>query len=258
MYGETRKDWIYRDTRTKRTRCPRRTIHNASGRFTVKKGVLTVRRKETLIRWTVSSLIWDVYLHQLHSQHANLNYITDRELDLAVIRSIGGRAVRPFDRALVQGLAHTVPVVANTNSSDILRVRKAEGEAFAVYRNAVSAVLREADLSTADAVKDAFMTKIYPELAKLELTARNARRISRRAAAQEMAISMAAVTIGLLVGAVQPTLGAVVTALGGVNAMRTGVDKTADMMGEPKLVRENSFYFLWSFDNRLSFGLPGF
>ena len=70
-------------------------------------------------------------LHQLHSQHANLNYITDRELDLAVIRSIGGRAVRPFDRALVQGLAHTGPVVANTNISDILRVRKAEGEAFA-------------------------------------------------------------------------------------------------------------------------------
>jgi hypothetical protein len=248
--GETRKDWIYRDTRTKRTRCPRRTIHNASGRFPVKKGA-----SNGASEGDINSL--DSFLSNLGCVLASTSFTTCQSklhnrsrTKLAVIRSIGGRAVRPFDRALVQGLAHTVPVVANTNISDILRVRKAEGEAFAVYRNAVSAVLREADLSTADAVKDAFMTRIYPELAKLELTARNARRISRRAAAQEIAISMAAVTIGLLVGAVQPTLGAVLTALGGVNAMRTVVDKTADMMGEPKLVRENSFYFLWKLRQR--------
>jgi hypothetical protein len=208
-------------------------------------GRLTRGRKERLVRALISPLLEDVYRHHVHSRHTGFNYLTDRELDLTVIRSVGGPAVKPIDRALMRGLSHTLPVVMRMPIQEILRLREEEAESFAVYRHAISSIVREADLTTKDAIEEAFQSKVMPEIAKIDLAVKNAQKIAGRGIKHEIGISAAAVSIGMLVGTVQPTIGAVLAALGGLGAVKTIVEKAVVASSPPPVIRENSFYFLW-------------
>lgn len=208
-------------------------------------GRLTAKRKEELVRSIIGPVLDDVYRHRITSRHTGFSYLTDRELDLTVIRSIGGPAIKPINRSLIDGLAHTIPIILQTPLSDILKLRAEEGESFAVYRHAVASVIREADLTTRGSIEDAFQSKILPELSKIDLAVRNVRKIASRGIRNDLTIGAAGVSIGLLVGSVQPALGAVLAALGGVSAVRSLAERAISAVSEPPLIRDNSFYFLW-------------
>lgn len=214
------------------------------------RGRLTPRRKEALLMALVTPMLEDIFVHRVHSRHTSLNYLSDRSLDIGIIRTLGGPKIGAIDRALEKGLAHAVPVVANAPISDILAVRDAESEAFQVYRHAVSKVMREADLTNDESIQEAFETHIQPELAGLDLAVRNARKLSGRNLSTEAGVSVGAVSVGMLVGAVQPAFGAVLAALGGMNVVRTLGRTMVDMVAEPSVVRENSFYFLWKLSRK--------
>jgi hypothetical protein len=217
------------------------------------QGRLTRSRRESLVRERlIAPMIDDVYTHLLHSRHGGLNYLTDRELDLTVIRQLGGEEVSSIQRALVTGLSHAVPVVRNAPVQALLDLREKEGEAFAVYREAVASVLRDADLSSPATIKEAFAKKIRPELANIDMAVSSARKLFKRGLAQEIGVESAAISIGMMLGSVKPTLGAVLTALGGIGALRTVVQKVTDVATEPPVARENSFYFLWKVRDRVS------
>jgi hypothetical protein len=208
-------------------------------------GRLTPKKKRRLAATLITPLLEDVYTHQMHSRHTSLNYLTDRELDLAIVRAMGSKALRQIDSAITRGLSHAVPVVANIPIEDVLLLRDAEPEAFQVYRNALSRIVREANLSSPEAIEDAFQSQIAPELARLDMSVRNARKVARRQLTTEALVTTVAVSIGLLLGTVEPVAGAVLVALGGLEAMKSAGQKLVDSVAEPAIVRENSFYFLW-------------
>lgn len=214
------------------------------------RGRLTRSLRESLVRaHLIDPMIQDVYSHLLNSRHDGLNYLTDRELDLTVIQELGGADTKPIQKALVSGLSHAVPVVRHATIETLLQLREKEGEAFAVYREAVAAVLRSADLTSPSAIKEAFAEKIRPELANIDMAVSNARKLSKRGLFQEIGVDTAAISIGLVLGSVQPTLGALLAALGGISALRTAVQKVTDVASEPPIARANCFYFLWKIRN---------
>ena len=208
-------------------------------------GRLTSKRRMLALRHLIQPALSDVYLHHIHSRHSRFNYLTDHELDLTVIRAVGGPAIEPIQQAIARGLAHSLPVLTNIDVPSLLRLRESEGEAFAVYRNRLSEVLRTVDLSSASAIQDAFASHIQPELDRMDLAAANARKLVKRSAANQVGVASAAVSIGLLVGTVEPAIGAVIAALGGAQGLGSLAQRTLDLLQEPPVVRDNSFYFLW-------------
>jgi hypothetical protein len=227
------------------------------GKESVFRGRLTRARRESLVRdFLIGPLIEDVYAHLLHSRHGGFNYLTDRELDLTVIRELGGPDVRSIQKALVTGLSHSVPVIKNASIQTLVELREKEGEAFAVYREAVAAVLREADLTSPATIREAFADRIRPELANIDMAASSAKKLSRRSLFREIGVDTAAISIGMMLGSVKPTLGAVLAALGGLSALQTVAQKVTDIANEPPIARANSFYFLWKVRNA-SRGLRG-
>ncbi len=198
-------------------------------------GRLTRSRKERLVRAVISPLLEDVYHHHIHSRHTGLNYLTDRELDLAVIRSVGGPALKPINRALMKGLSHSVPIIMRMPIQEILQLRTEEAESFAVYRHAIASIVRDADLSTDTAIEDVFEAKLLPELAKVDLAVKNAHKLASRGIKHEVGISAAAISMGMLVGTVQPTIGAVLAALGGLGAVKAIAEKAIAAVSPPSL-----------------------
>jgi hypothetical protein len=199
------------------------------------------RRIALFMERVVAPILEDVFAHHLNVRHLGCTYLTDRSVDLRVIHEL--REGEDFSRhqAVHEGLQHAVPVLQGLSVADLLRVREDEGAAFAQYREAMSRVLREADLTSSRQLKHTINDLIRPELVAVDAAVDRVRRGARRRLAQELTVTAAAVTLGLLFSF--PEVGIL---LGGAKTLRDlrsfGVDAVDPV---PMIARESAFFFLW-------------
>ena len=214
---------------------------DALGRHGVKGRV-----RHALFNQLLQPVFDDVVLHDHYLHHYDYRYLTNRDLDAAVIEAVGNEEAKAASRAIVSGLSHSLPILAQVDLDTMLKLRDKEREAFVVYRDSLNELLEKADLSTPCAIREAFQDVVRPELARVDAAVSNARTFTKSTIAKEVVVNAGLVSIGLFVGLVEPTLGAVTALFGGTQMIRKVGTAAYDLaVAEPRAARANRFYFLW-------------
>jgi hypothetical protein len=179
------------------------------------------------------------------AQH-HLNYLTDRDADFIALSRINDPGLQTYSRALADGLEHSIPVLGNLSFADLIRLRRDDGEVFAVYRDAVARVLRELTPADEHKVRQAFQDVILPEVNKIEATVSNAEKRLGKSLLRTGIYTAGAVTIGVFTGLIEPDPAKIIGAIGGITALKEVFGAVNAVRTDPKeQVRDNPFYFLW-------------
>lgn len=208
-------------------------------------------RRLRLFNDEIDRVIDDISTQNATANHFNCQYITDRAIDLELMDMVSNRRVRSFNRAAVDALSHPLPFVDQVPLSRLLKLRKGSGESFLVYRDTVRSVLSSAEGKSSTELREAFDDAIRPELNKIDLTLKNARRQMATSALIDLTIAFASVSIAAFSGLLPAKLGIpkevldVGAALGGWQSAKSLASKIAEIRSTPKEVNESKYAFLW-------------
>jgi hypothetical protein len=209
-------------------------------------GPVPTKIKNRIISSIVRPVLSDILHQQVLGTRYDLQYLTDRDVDFLALRQASEPGLRAFSRALAEGLAHSVPTLEQLSFKDLLRLRRDEGEVFAVYRDAVARVLREVGPADSSRVRQAFQDAVLPELNKIDALVTNEQKRLRRSATTDLLCGLGAVSIGLFTGMLTPDAVKLITQLGGVGFLTKSLHGLRALKTAPEQhVRNNPFYFLW-------------
>ncbi len=142
-------------------------------------------------------------------------------------------------------MSHYLPSIYSQNVDEMLRLRENEGEAFAVYRDKLTKLIREAKSWNEKEVSEVFRDQVLPEINKLEKAINDWKKKTRESLKQKAIFGSGAVTIGLYSGVLPPDIGQIVAALGGGTAVVGALMDYNKTLKEEHEARSNDFYFLW-------------
>lgn len=195
----------------------------------------------------ISPIVNDMMIQNWYSQlYGGANYLTNRKVDLDIISAINEPSVNIFSEAIIDSFHHSVPFIQNTQISKLIKLRLSEGEAFNVYRDALSSALKSSLLAKEPRyLKEAFDDIVRPELNKIDLTIKNSRKILWDSLTRDVVYGTGFITIGLYSGLLPPEMGNMMAALGGFKFVYGLLEKSSKLLQESDDIRNNKFYFLW-------------
>jgi hypothetical protein len=208
-------------------------------------------RRLRLFNDEIDRVIDDISMQNATANRFNCQYITDRSIDLELMDMVSDRRVRSFNRAAVDALSHPLPFVDQVPLRRLLKLRKDSSESFLVYRDAVRSVLSSAQGKSSTELREAFDDAIRPELNKIDLTLKNARKQMATSSLIDLTIVFASVSIAAFSGLLPAKLGIpkevldVGAALGGWQSAKGLATKIAGIRSTPKEVSESKYAFLW-------------
>ncbi|MDQ3819775.1 MAG: hypothetical protein M3362_19160 [Acidobacteriota bacterium] len=201
-------------------------------------------RKE-IVKDLAGWILVDLIQQDIYCSKGDLNYLTDRELDLSVLEATNDPAKKRFSKALIEGFSHSLPFIQNVSLNKLLRLRMEEGESFQVYRDSVSAMLKSLKPADSEKIKEAFEDVVVPELRKIDLTIKNTKKLLRESITSNIIYGTSLVTVGLAGGFLSPDAGKILATLGGFQFGMNALRSLHQLMKEPGSIRDNKFYFLW-------------
>lgn len=201
--------------------------------------------KEYVIGRFIQEILDDVIQLGVYSSLYRLNYLTDREVDINAIEATNTDEVKRFSCALSKGLSHSLPFVQKVSIEKLLKLRQEEGESFQVYRDALSSTLNNLNASDAGKMRQAFNDMVLPELHKIDLTMKNARKLLHESIRGNIIFSSGLVTIGIASGLLIPEAGKILSAIGGIKFGMDVLQTINQLLKEPASIIDNKFYFLW-------------
>jgi hypothetical protein len=141
--------------------------------------------------------------------------------------------------------SHSLPVVDDIEIGKIIKLRKAEGESFDVYRDALARALKQYENLTLSKQVQLFNDVIRPEITKIELAVRKSRKLLVKSLAQDVIIASGAVGIGLFSGLLPHDIGTAPLGLGGLHYSPKFVRNLTELCAEPRQAMDSRYYFLW-------------
>jgi hypothetical protein len=208
-------------------------------------------RRLCLFNDEIDRVIDDISTQNATANRFNCQYITDRAIDLELMDIASNRRVRSFNRAAVDALSHPLAFIDQVPLKRLLMLRKDNGESFLVYRDAVWGVLSSVQGKSSAELREAFDDAIRPELNKIDLTIKNARRQMATSTLIDLTIAFASISIAAFSGLLPAKLGIpkevldVGAALGGWQSAKSLASKIVEIRSTPKEVNESKYAFLW-------------
>lgn len=194
----------------------------------------------------VDPIMEDVVMQAWYSSLYNTNYVTDRDFDFQVLSLVNDQTTNTFNDSLLQSLSHPLPYIENVELSRIIKLRQEEGESFRVYREAVTNALKQAKGLSQRETKQLLNDVIRPEVANIELTISNSKKILQDTRRRDFLLLSGFVAMALYSGLLPAQIPTEV--IGMLGGAKSGLDlliKTMDSFKEPASIRDNKFYFLW-------------
>jgi hypothetical protein len=227
---------------------------------------LNAGRKVTLSRAELRKIGYDEYQSGIirnnvafelaTTQTTNTNYLTDRNLDIDVLRGLSGDPEVDELNLLVQKyLTCLVPFVEDAIPSDLLKIRKNEEEAFLVFRQSLNQAITEyrkqgREFTERDA-QAIYGDIIEPKLAQLNNKVKNAKKNLIKDTTYKILGWTGAISFGLYAGLLPADLATAATALGLVKIM---ADITEGALAKSTIdanIRDESLYFLWKVQKKV-------
>lgn len=175
----------------------------------------------------------------------NTKYVTNRKVDLQILKSLNDNNKNINSQALIEGLTHEVPYIHNVNIEDLIDLRKNEFESFQIYRESIKKVVEVSSGLDSLKVKEAFNDLAKKELLKLDLIAKKSKKNLIKNNIREIVIGSAIVTGGLFTHTISPEIGAAISLLGGAKYLHQFASKLAQTIDEPVELSKNDMYYLW-------------
>ena len=116
----------------------------------------------------VTHILDDLLRQNFYGNTVGVSYLTQRDIDLALLRQLEPNARKAKvsrGPTTPTAFSHALPVIDQIDVTKILALRKAEGAAFAVYREALVKGLNQKDLTLSQQM-EFFRDVIQPEIAK--------------------------------------------------------------------------------------------
>ena len=203
-------------------------------------GTLALSAEE--ITWVfpflLQTVVDDVYTQHFLTSDLHCHYLTNRDLDVQIIEFIEGKSSPPPPQATIDAFKHVIPFIENVPLARLLHLRESEAEAFRVYKDALSAALKNIKSLDSNAVRELFADTVRPELNKIESIIKSSKSSLRRLLGRDFVVGMGSVAVGLFTG---EALGALLTAMGLTSLARTAIDSVR----EPSDIKKEKYYFLW-------------
>jgi hypothetical protein len=230
---------------------PEKIFEHGSGAIIVKGTLAGVKRqgKLRLVVDYIDGTLSDVLRQNVRG---GLSYITGRDLDLDLIQASNKSDVDRRNQALLRAFAHSLPFIERTDIQNLVNVRKAEAEAFGVYRDSLSAALNTASNAKLKDYPQVFNDEVLPQLHIIDLAIKNSRKLLTRSVATDLGIGAGLVGVGLLSGILPPTMGNVATVVGGYSFVKGLAQHVCQLTSEPLTIRDNKYYFLWKLRKKTS------
>jgi hypothetical protein len=223
---------------------PEKIIEHRKARLTVdaKYGQLIKKTKVDHLLEYLGPILDDIFLQ---NRLRRVSCLTNRELDLELIRNLHQSPENEASRHLFDGLTHSLPFVQQISLENLLTLREKEGESFQVYRDSLSNALKTYSLSNAGQSRQLFQDIIQPELNRIDLTVKNSRKLLNQKTSIDLLIGAGFLTVGLSNGLFSPTAREMLAAIGGYEFVKTTMAELTEIARDPISVRDNNFYFLW-------------
>jgi len=203
------------------------------------------RRKSTILADHMSPMLNDIIRHTYLSDKYSISYLTRREVDFEIIQALNDEESERRNMALYQAFLHHLPFLQEVPIRKLITLRQNEGEAFQVYRNALTTALRRSS-STGDAdLRELFNDVVGTEIARMEQTIKSSKKFLTGSLAVDLVVASAAVGVGLFTGVLPKELGNLLS-FGGALKFATEVKSKIEQVSKDSLaIRKNDYYFLW-------------
>ena len=199
--------------------------------------------RETIQSWILYPALKDIQYHHIINWLYDVRYITDRPIDIDLLRIMGENVGINTHQLRVQA-SHPLPFIDNLDTNTLLKLRKEEGESFKVYRDRVRDLMGQTTLSDHE-FKEAFRDLVLPELNQIDKSIASVKKMVKKELREKLIFGTGMVTIGLAAGTVTPEVGAIVAAMGGAKFGAELLSNINTLLCEPAKARENDFFFLW-------------
>lgn len=199
----------------------------------------------------IRSAIDDLTTQSFYSQQLGCDYLTTRELDLDLVQAVSTPSLRSLNRGLVDSFTHALPFVTSVPIKNLLNLRRRESEAFEVYRDAVHGLLSDMKPNDAEHMRQALADVVRPEVNRLNLTIKNARKALAIPATTSVAVALGAMSVAFFSGILPGGAGvasaalAAGTTLGGFAGAGAIVNKVHQAAAPTAEARNSRFFFLW-------------
>jgi RNA-binding protein YhbY len=201
--------------------------------------------KYGLIDPWINRVIRDLFIQNVDVDRRGCQYLTDRQVDLDIVTSVGEPETIRMCKAFLDGLSHSVPAVEGVRLEKLVRLRQKEGEAFLVYRDALHKTLVRAPSLGPKEMRQLIDDEVRPEIHKIERTVKSARRLLAESLTRDIVVSTAFVGIGLFSGVLSPQAAVIVAALGGANFAKSMAERGSQLIQDPVAVTDKPYYFMW-------------
>jgi len=195
--------------------------------------------REAFQAWIFEPSLEDIEMHGVRQWLGGGTYLSDRELDSQLLRRLGQE-----EEGVELLLKHDLPFVDGLDTTALVDLRAREGEAFEVYRDRIAQMVAE-NIDDQENLDAAFNDMVRPELNRIDRAVAVARQVARDDIRENLVFGAGLATIGLAAGAVAPTAGAIVTALGGTAFAKELLTQLNSLQREPTVAKVSDFYFIW-------------
>jgi len=146
---------------------------------------------------------------------------------------------------IVTELSHSIPVLSDIPTVQLLKIRERDGELFEVYRDKLHSTLDQSKKLPPSEAEELFDNEIMPEIHKIDLLMKNNKKRITKDLIDDVLIGSGYLTIALINGSFLPTFTGIVSAIGGISCATTIIKKVLTIKSVPETVEEKPYFFLW-------------
>lgn len=200
---------------------------------------------EGLLSMVINPILHDLANQEWHSVFYGTSYLCDNETQMKIAARINNKNGRMNSTAFDSGIKHYLPTIRSHDAKTIIQLREREGEAFQVYRDKMSSLIKASESHNLEDLDAVFRDQVLPEINKIEQTIKNFKKNTKNSIKEKLLFGAGAVSIGLYSGILPPDIGQILVAIGGGSAVTQALMDYNKSLKEIPEVRKSDFYFLW-------------
>lgn len=212
------------------------------------KTVLKGKKKLLFIRQVFNTIANDTTFYLASGQQHRARLLTDRAGDAFLLNLLNQDEQLQATTAAMEFLTHSIPILADIPLSTVIRIRREDRESFRLYRRAIDAltaeVLAESGGLTVKEAREAFKTKLEPQIEKMKIEVNAERKRQSKRFSRGISSLAAAVMIGACGGLPILIKGALAAAATGVGGTLLGRAAVSECEHGADIRQKNDLYFV--------------
>jgi len=193
----------------------------------------------------VNPILNDIIMHDYYSSDCHLNYFTDRNLDMDLIRLLNGKKINQIGNKMINSLEHSFPFLQNVSSDKLIELREHEPEAFKTYRDSLETIIRKSKNLSGKELAEAIKDEVRPNINKIDSTIKKHSNKLTKGTLGNLIYCLGSVIIGLKGGFLPSQASSALAALGIANHGGQTVQNIIKLLNVESEVSDEKYYFLW-------------